>query len=155
MNEETVNRIVSQTDADIADIVAQQPADISVVTERTYNQWDLPEECVKREGKEYKYRWLSKDRRMLDRARYKGWIICNGVNSPYIKSEKFALHGAIERHGHLLGCMPVRKAQAIQEESGGKSADAVKYYTEDIKKDPRFYDAKLSSEDTASDPDFK
>jgi len=156
MNNENVTRIVSQTDADIADLVASQPADISVVEQRQYNQWDLPGECKEREGKDYKYRWLAKDRRMLDKARYKGWIICNSTNSSYIKSERWGLHGAIERHGHLFGCMPIRKAQEIKKANEVKSTEAVKYYTEDIKKnDPRFYDAKLSSEDTASDPDFK
>jgi len=156
MNEDKITRIVSQSDADIADLVASQPADISVVEQRQYNQWDLPDECKEKEGKDYKYRWLAKDRRMLDKARYKGWIICNSVNSAYIKSEKFGLHGAIERHGHLLGCMPIRKAQEIKKVAGEKSAESVKYYTEDIKKnDPRFYDAKLSSEETTSDPDFK
>ena len=156
MNDDKITRVMSQTDAEIADLVASQPAEITVVEQKQYNQWELPPECQEREGKEYKYRWLSKDKRMLEKRMYEGWAICNSVNSPYIKSLRFGNHGAIERHGHLLGCMPLRKAQELKKADEVKSTEAVKYYTEDIKKqDPRFYDAKLSPEDSKDDPDFK
>jgi len=57
---------------------------------------------------------------------------------------------------HILGYMNIEVAKEITKENSDKSRAAVKHYTEDIKKnDSRFYDAKLSSEETTSDPDFK
>ena len=140
--------IISNTDAELADIIESQPAgDISVIDRKTFNPFDVPEECKALSDKQYRYRWVSKDKRMIERARYKGWKICNRTNSPYIPSRLFGLHGGVEKLGHLLAYLPIQISQDIRKEAGEKSTEAVKFYTEDIKKDPRFYDAKLGNDE--------
>jgi hypothetical protein len=139
--------VMSNTDAELSDIIASQSAEFDIRDPKTYNPFDIPEECKVRSDKDYRYRWVSKDKRMIERAMYKGWKICNKMNSPYIPSRLFGLHGAVEKLGHLLAFIPLKKAEDMRKESGDKSREAVKLYTEDIKKDPRFYDAKIGEKD--------
>lgn len=154
MSEETLKKqsIVSNSDAELADLIATQPteAQISIRTAKEINGWELPAEAKELEGKRYKYRWLSRDVRYLIKNRAKGWLVCNRMNSPYLKPEGFALHGGFQNAmfpDHILGFMPLEKSQTITKEQQKKSRDAVKHYTEDIKKDPRFYEAKIGGED--------
>jgi len=140
--------VISNTDAELADIIESQPKeDISVIERKTFNPFDIPEECKTLSDKQYRYRWVSKDKRMIERSRYKGWKICNRTNSSYIPTHFFGLHGGVEKLGHLLAYLPLQVSKDIRKEAGEKSTEAVKFYTEDIKKDPRFYDAKLGNDE--------
>ena len=140
--------VISNTDAELADIIESQPKeDITVLDRKTFNPFDIPEECKALSDKQYRYRWVSKDKRMIERSRYKGWKICNRTNSPYIPTHLFGLHGGVEKLGHLLAYLPLQVSNTIRKEAGDKSTEAVKFYTEDIKKDPRFYEAKLGNDE--------
>lgn len=144
--------VISNSDAELADLIATQPseAEISLHTSKQINGWELPLPAQEFEGKRYKYRWLSRDKRLLIQSRSKGWLICKRENSPYLPKEGFGLHGGFANPmypDHILGFMPIAKSQAITQEQSKESRDAVKHYTEDIKKDPRFYDAKIGGDD--------
>jgi len=159
MSEEKLNRqsIISNSDADLADLIATQPTEeqISIKLRREINGWELPEEAKKLEGVTKKFRWLSRDKRYLIRNRAKGWLICNRTNSPFLPKEGFAVHGGYQNAmypDHILGYMNIEMAKAITKDQSDSSRDAVKHYTEDIKKDPRFYDAKIGGDDSDDNP---
>jgi len=147
--------VISQTDSEIADIIASQSTEFTVRDKKDFNPWELPEECKEYADKKYRYRWLSKDKRMIIRGQYKGWKICNRTNSPYIPSRLYGIHGGVERNGHVLAYMPMPMAEGIQKVAGEKSSEAVKFYTKDIKKDPRFYEAKLGGNESDTDENSK
>lgn len=144
--------IVSNSDAELADLIASQPTEeqVSVRLKKEITGWELPEGAAKLEGVSKKFRWLSKDKRQLIKSRNKGWLVCNRTNSPFLPNEGFGVHGGYQNAmypDHILGYMNIEVSRAINADNSKKSRDAVKHYTEDIKKDPRFYDAKIGGDD--------
>jgi len=157
MNEDTKKQmVISQTDSEIADIIASQPTTFTVRDNKNFNPFELPEECKETDGKTIRYYWVSKDKRMIVKSAYKGWHICNRTNSPHIPDKYFGVHGGVERLGHLLAYMPIQMASDIKKVASDKSNEAVKFYTKDIKeRDPRFYEAKLSGTESDTDESVK
>lgn len=101
--------------------------------------------------KNYAPRWISKDKRMLDRAvKQRGWNLVTRVYFPDLPDELFSATGVIENGDAILGFMPERKATKLRTEPGQKSAERVKNLPiEKWKDDPsgeRYYKPKLSNE---------
>lgn len=158
MIDDTVKKqaIISNSDAELADLITSQPTEeqMMVKSRKEITGWELPDGALALEGVTKKFRWLSKDKRMLIRNRAKGWLVCNRTNSPFLPSEGFGVHGGFQNMmhpDHILGYMGIERKKEIAKEQSDKSRDAVKHYTEDIKKDPRFYEAKLGGDDGSDD----
>jgi len=154
MNDDKLNKqaVISNSDAELADLIASQPTEeqVSVRLKKEITGWELPKGAIELEGVSKKFRWLSKDKRQLIKSRNIGWLVCNRTNSPFLPKEGFGLHGGYQNPmypDHILGYMNIEVSRAINAENSQKSRDAVKHYTEDIKKDPRFYEAKIGGDD--------
>jgi len=144
---QVVSQAISQTDVTLKNIIDSQPKEhprIELVGKKA-NIFALPKECKKVVNK-YQFRWASKDRRMVERAIVKGWLICNRTNSPFLDETMFSVHGGIERFGHLLAFAPLEHVKAMRDKNSQKSRDAVKAMTEEKPKEESFYKAKLSPE---------
>jgi hypothetical protein len=136
-SESAAVRVMSNEDASIADLVKEQPtleqiATLKVREQRIPNLLEFPEEVLARHGKEYHYAWLAKDKNLTANLRTKGWVLCNRTNSPFIKSHRFATHGAVEQAGMLLVFMRKDLADQMYAQPAKMSQAKVKHYTKDI-----------------------
>jgi hypothetical protein len=150
-SETTIVRSMSSEDANVADLVKEQPslAQIEGLKLRgaVPDLLELPDECKPRHRVDYCYSWLAKGKNLASSIRSGGWILCNMTNSPYIKKSRFGSHGAVEQAGMLLAFMPERLYQEIEAAPARRSADLVRHYTKDMAKgDPKapisFYEPK-------------
>jgi hypothetical protein len=130
-------RVLSNEDSLVADLVKEQPtveqiAQIKITRQRQPNLLELPEECLSLQGKQYQFAWLTKGKDLSVKLRTNGWVLCNRTNSPYIKSHRFGVHGAVEQSGMLLAFMPQRLYEEMSMIPVKQSQDRVKHYTKDI-----------------------
>lgn len=136
-SESSLTRVMSDADAQIADLVKEQPtlqqiAQFKVTPRRVPNLMEFPEEVLARHGKEYHYAWLAKDKNLTTNLRTRGWVLCNKTNSPFIKSHRFSTHGAVEQSGMLLVFMRKDLADHMYAQPAIQSQAKVKHYTEDM-----------------------
>ena len=132
-------RVLSSADSAIADLIKEQPSleqlsQMKIVSHEVPNLLKIPEEVLPLHGKKYRYGWLSKNSNELAIAvRTRGWVLCNRLNSPQLKSSRFSAHGGVEQAGMLLAFMPEENYVALFENGPAKMSRArVKHYTEDI-----------------------
>lgn len=151
----TETRVLSDKDASISSFIDGQPkefASVDTVT-RHHDLFELPD-YAKKEEKKYGFRWVSKDSRMLEKSRVRGWLICNNTNASFIPKNAYGLHGAVERYGHLLAFRPIELSEAYKKRVQQQSIDQIKVATKEDEKDQKdspFYTAKLSKEEEASE----
>lgn len=145
----TVN--LSKEESFIAELVKEQPKNVSEISVNTltrFNLLELPEECKPKHGKEFRFRWLAKQN-IEARLNSSIWTLCTRVNSPYIKAHRFKGHGAVEQAGMLLAFAPEALGQEREEAPAKRSAALVKHYTQDLPNDEQrgFYKPKDSGEE--------
>lgn len=152
-------RVLSSDDSLVADLVAEQPtleqiASMKVRTRKIPDLLELPEECLPLiQAKKYRYAWLTKDKNLSVKLRTNGWVLCNRVNSPYIKNFRFGGHGAIEQAGMLLAFLPEAIAIEMDMVPVRQSQGRIKHYTEEIFKnqDPEAPISYYKPEDDGKD----
>ena len=133
-----VARVLSSEDSLVSDLVKEQPTEAQVAQMKVRDRkipklLELPAECLPYvEEKKYRFVWLTKDKNLSVKLRTNGWILCNRLNSPYIKAFRFGAHGAIEQAGMLLAFLPEAVAAELDMVSVRQSQARVKHYTEDI-----------------------
>lgn len=130
-------RVMSSEDSVVADLVKEQPTALEVSqmkpkVRKIPNLLELPEECLPLHEKTYRFAWLTKGKDLSVKLRTNGWILCNRVNSPYIKPHRFGLHGAIEQSGMVLVFLPEDVAREMDMVPVRLSQDRVKHFTKDI-----------------------
>lgn len=151
-------RVLSTDDSLVADLVKEQPTEeqvniMKVKAPKIPDLLELPEECVPLQRKKYRYVWLTKDKDLSVKLRTNGWVLCNRMNSSYIKPFRFGTHGAVEQAGMLLAFLPESIAVAADMVPVNQSQARVKHYTKDIfeNQDPdapiQFYKPKDDAQD--------
>lgn len=131
-------RVLSTEDSIVSDLVKEQPDEREVLsmrprTKKIPDLLELPEECLPFvQAKKYRYAWLTKDKNLSVKLRTNGWVLCQRINSPYIKSSRFGGHGAVEQAGMLLAYLPEAIAVEMDMVPVRQSQGRVKHYTEDI-----------------------
>lgn len=130
-------RVLSSDDSLVADLVKEQPtseqvSQMKVKARKIPDLLELPEECLPLQGKKYRFVWLTKDKDLSVKLRTNGWVLCNRVNSPYIKQFRFGGHGAVEQAGMLLAFLPEELAAAADMIPVRQSQERVKHYTKGI-----------------------
>jgi hypothetical protein len=128
-------QVLSQQDTQVSDLVKEAPksvAEIVATDTRPLSILELPEECAKLHKKKFRYRWLAKNKELEAKLRTSIWSLCTRLNSPYIKPERFKMHGAIEQGGMLLAFTTEELGERRENEPAFKSAALVKHYTEDL-----------------------
>lgn len=130
-------RVMSSDDSFVADLVKEQPTEaevglMKIKTRKVPDLLELPEECLLLQGKKYRFVWLTKNKDLSVKLRTNGWVLCNRMNSPYIKKFRFGGHGAVEQAGMLLAFLPEDIAASQDMVSVKQSQDRVKHYTKGI-----------------------
>jgi len=148
---ETKAPSLSKEETHIAELVKEQPKDVSELSTKSlarFNLLELPEECKPLHGAKYRFRWLNKQN-IEARLNSSIWTLCTRVNSPYIKAHRFKDHGAVEQGGMLLAFATEDMGKEREAIPAKRSADLVKHYTEDLGKDERrgFYVPKETGEE--------
>jgi hypothetical protein len=130
--------VLSQKDSQISDLVKEAPTDFvhlaGMKEVKLPNILELPEECKALHGKQYRFRWLAKDKFLEAKLRSSIWALCTRNNATFIKPHRFKLHGAVEQAGMLLAFAPEDIARVREAMPARKSAELVKHYTEDLAK---------------------
>ena len=140
--EKQPQRIMTESESNISDLVTETPAvfpEVTALTEKRASILSLPEECEEYHGKTYRFRWLARDGRLTARLRTGIFMLCTKINCPFIKKHRFKTHGAVEQGGMLLAFTTEQLAKVTEVIPAKKSADLVKHYTEDIHKQEGFY----------------
>lgn len=131
-------RVLSSDDSLVADLVKEQPteqqvSEMKVRTRKIPDMLELPEECLPLiKTRKYRYAWLTKNKELSVKLRTNGWVLCNRINSPYMRPHRFGSHGAIEQAGMLLAFLPEAIAVEMDMVPVRQSQARVKHYTEDI-----------------------
>lgn len=145
------DRVLSDKDAQVASFIDSQPKDVPIsVNEANQNIFALPKECEPYASKDYDFRWVSKDSRMMDRAKVKGWIVCNRVHNPWLPDYMIAAHGGVEKYGHVLAFRRKEVSNALRTKIQAQSIENINKATKTAEKDKEgspFYSAKLSAEE--------
>ena len=136
LEEKVENRpIIIQTEIDayISDAMKggpQKPDEIQVkdyTTEDTRNRMALPREIEKKYGRKYAFRWVNKEKRMVDRALYvRKWNIVNRLLFPDMPKHLFTTNGTIEIGDTILCFMPIEAAINLRLQPGRISSERVK-----------------------------
>lgn len=135
-NIETKDRpviIQTEIDAYISDAMRggpQKPDDIQVrdyTPETSKHRMSLPRELDRKYGKKYAFRWVNKDKRMVDRALYvRKWLIANRMLFPDMPKHLFTANGTIENGDTILCFMPIEAAERLRKAPGEQSLERVK-----------------------------
>lgn len=136
-SESTPLRVLSTDDSLVADLVKEQPTEeqvsqMKVRARKIPDLLELPEECLPLQGKKYRFVWLTKNKDLSVKLRTNGWVLCNRMNSSFIKPFRFGAHGAVEQAGMLLAFLPEALAIAADMVPIRQSQDRVKHYTKGI-----------------------
>lgn len=136
-SESTPVRVLSSEDSLVSDLIKEQPdetqvSQMKVKRRRLPDLLALPEECLPLQGKKYRFVWLTKNKDLSVKLRTDGWVLCNRINSPYIKPFRFGGHGAVEQSGMLLAYLPEEIAVEMDMIPVRQSQDRVKHYTKGI-----------------------
>ena len=150
-------QVMSSQDSIIADLIKESPSldeisRMTVSSNRIVDPLALPEECLVRQKKEFRYKWLNKDKELPTKLRVQGWVLCNKTTSPYIRPSRFSSHGGLEQAGMLLAFMPEAMARELEVIPAQRSAELVKRALSKGTSTPKdapigFYEPKLSGED--------
>ena len=125
--------IQTEIDAYISDAMRGGPqtsADIQVrdFTPESYkHRMSLPKEIERKYGRKYAFRWVNKDKRMIDRALYvRKWLIVNRALFPDMPKHLFTANGTVEFGDTILCFMPIEAAEKLRKEPGRVSSERVK-----------------------------
>lgn len=130
-------RVMSSDDSLVADLMKEQPSveqieQMKVRQRKIPNLLEIPEECVPLQGKKYRFVWLTKGKDLSVKLRTSGWVLCNRMTTPFIKSHRFGAHGGVEQAGMLLAFLPEEVAMNMEMSAARISQQRVKHYTQDM-----------------------
>lgn len=131
--------ILSELDSYIAERMKGQPPTIEEAVARVQLQDDRPRHRLKLPGffekfsadnarapGPYIFRWILKDKRAIDAAMNRGWIIANHAYFQAAPAYLFTANGGIEVGDAILSFMPMKKATAIREAPAKLSQERLK-----------------------------
>ena len=83
------------------------------------DQYELPPEAkVKREAKEFAFRWIAKTPERIDEVTSlpipARWFLCNRTNTPFLEKHIDPVHGGVQRLDQILVFKPYRMFEAHQ-----------------------------------------
>ncbi len=148
--------IMSSADSEVAGLAREQQTlmELEGLYTRTRGRVDLlalPDECEELHKKEYRFKWLAKDKNIAAKLKAGPWVLCTRVTAPFIKEHRFGVHGAVEQAGMLLGMTTERLARLRERDNQLRSAGLLKHYTEDLPSQEGFYKPKDSGSDETSE----
>lgn len=132
-------QVLSQQDSLVANLAREQRtiADIEGLNVRdasVLNLLELPEECKPFHGKDYRFRWLAKDKNLEAKLNTGIWLLCTRTNAPFIKPHRFKSSGVVEQAGMILAFTSEKVAKIRESIPAEKSRRLLKHYTEDLPK---------------------
>jgi hypothetical protein len=148
--------VLSASDSEIAGLAQSQPAldkmeALYATTQGRVDLLALPDECVGLHKREFRFKWMAKDKNLSAKLQAGPWILCTRTTTPFIKEHRFGTHGAVEQAGMLLA-FTTEKLARIKEQIGEQRSKALlKHYTEDITDKEGFYKPKDSGSDEHDD----
>ena len=156
--------IMSEMDAYVHERLKSQPQtleDIKIKDRIPEGQHalSLPVE-IKKYGDKFSFRWLSKNKRSIDRALdVIGWTLVNRTLFTDIPDHLFTANGVIERGDAILAFMPAKQAERIRNLPGEKSRERVKnLLVQDLKKwtdkGEQYYKPDLGSAEADDDKSY-
>jgi len=152
--------LTSNIDAYVHEKLKEQPLtleDIEVKETRVpdgKHALSLPEELENKYSHRFSFRWINKDKRMIDRATtVRGWHIANRLYFPDLSRSLFTAIGTIERGDSILGFMPLKQAVALRNKPGLESLERVRNLPIDKWKEggDAYYKPKLTGEDASEE----
>lgn len=127
--------IKTENDAYIHSRLRSQPqtideikvSDEKITTEAT-NILKLPPTIQKAlDSRELSPRWVSKDKRQIDRALdIRGWVIFNRALFPHIPKHYFTSNGTVENGDLILCCMSTKRVERLRQIPGERSSEKLK-----------------------------
>lgn len=129
------SRIIVKTEIDayIDDQIKSGPQSAQDVVikdftpENARHRMALPKEIERKYGRKYAFRWVAKDKRMIDRAVYvRKWLIVNRTLFSDMPRHFFTANGTIENGDTILCFMPIESAEKLRKAPGDLSSERVK-----------------------------
>jgi hypothetical protein len=148
--------ILTETDAYIHERLKSQPKSFESIEVKEVSQQEgkhilsLPDEITKKYNSQFAFRWINKDKRMIDRAiDIRGWNIVNRVLFNEVPNHLFSANGTIERGDSILFFMPLNRAEILRSEPGIRSKERVRSLPIEKWKDggEQYYKPTLGSEE--------
>lgn len=144
--------VMGQLDSYITERMKSQPKtvdDLLSVKELRHpskHRLSLPKE-LKSYTKEFRFRWIMKDKRAIDESIYKGWVLVNRALFPNLPPHLFCVSGGIEEGDLILGCISLKLAEARIKAAQKKSTEMVTSQVRRHETRPEYYKPTLSKEE--------
>jgi hypothetical protein len=148
--------LTSNIDAYVHEKLREQPKSLDDIEVKEVDlpegkhSLSLPDEVDKKYSSRFAFRWINKDKRMIDRATtVRGWHIANRTYFPDLSRSLFTAIGTIERGDSILGFMPLKQATKLRQRPGLESLERVRNLPIEKWKEggESYYKPKLTGED--------